>query len=46
MTEQKKKENVVEETLHEIFVDPDSPANHKSKKPPQTIQGGPQDDKS
>ncbi|WEK42796.1 MAG: hypothetical protein P0Y64_15775 [Candidatus Sphingomonas colombiensis] len=46
MTEQKKKENAVEETLHEIFVDPDSPANHKGTKPPQTIQGKPHDDKS
>lgn len=37
----KKKGNLVEEVLDEALVDPASPANHPSKKPPQTIRSEP-----
>jgi len=38
---EKKKTNLVEEVLDEALVDPASPANHPSKKPPQTIRSEP-----
>ncbi|OJU19176.1 MULTISPECIES: hypothetical protein [unclassified Sphingomonas] len=37
----KKKDNPVEEVLDEALVDPASPANHPSRKPPQTIRNEP-----
>ncbi len=37
----KKKDNPVEEVLDEALVDPASPVNHPSRKPPQTIRNEP-----
>lgn len=45
MTEEKKK-SAIEETIDEMFVDPDSSANHPSKKPPQTTDAEPRERKS
>ncbi|WP_293869321.1 MULTISPECIES: hypothetical protein [unclassified Sphingomonas] len=42
--DEKKKENLVEETLDEVFTDPDSAKNHQSKTPPQTIEAEDEDE--
>ena len=37
-------ENAVEETVEELFVDPDSPDNSETRRPPQTIDNEPGSD--
>ena len=39
----KNRDNAVEETVEEVFTDPDAPDNSRTSPPPQTIDAEPDD---